>query len=198
MSRPGYWKSPGQPEIAISAMAESHLRNSTRLMARRWLEFAPNILNSPGLAVEFRNKRRFYEDKLVELGTECQRRNIIPAGDITVEALANLARGWPTASDTLSNITGPYTGPMPVAEVLPSTNWVTRVRNTIAENRATARIRASPAYLPEDTVTAAASAPPRQIGLYLNVIQEVEEIMGLPVFGIESEEEPVRKIAFEL
>jgi len=50
-----------------------------------------------------------------------------------------------------------------------------------------------------DEAEVIASLPPKRIGIYLNVIREVEVIIGMPVHGIGTEElRPDRRIELDL
>ena len=179
MSRPGYWKLSTGEEIPYAEMRTPHLRNSMRMMARKHIENAPEDGEQTILALSRARKAAYYLNKLVDLADEAERRGgILPPGDMTEDALVTLVSGWPTARDTeapaniaTDNRTQPYAA---------------------IQNISLRRIG------PRAT-EAIAKQPPKRIGIYLNVIREVELLIGLPVHGLEdANEQPYRRIEMDL
>ena len=175
MSRPGYWITKDKREMPISEMTGAHLHNSLRLMAKKYNENLSEPTDLPAIARVKENRRQYSMDKLVELAADAQRRgNILPVGDITEQELLAIVGGWSPMRDTGT------TPPAPGRIV----------------------IKANPAvesYLTADNASTIASLPPKRLGVYLNVIQEVEQVIGLPVAGLQEDEQTrSRLITFNL
>lgn len=179
MSRPGYWKLSTGEEIPYAEMRTPHLRNSMRMMARKHIENAPEDGEQTILALSRARKAAYYLNKLVDLADEAERRGgILPAGDMTEDELVTLVSGWPTARDTEAPANT-------VTAIRPPLHYVSiPLRPTSSGPRATEAI---------------AKQPPKRIGIYLNVIREVELLIGLPVHGLEdANEQPYRRIEMDL
>jgi hypothetical protein len=120
----GKWKKDGQI-IDISAMDDSHLRNSIRFC---WRKITGLIPTSGGSA-------SYFEDKIIELGEEAQKRNWIP-DNITYEQLLVVAGNWETEDGNRPRYnnygtrhrTYPQPSPQPEAPPLPEPS---RERNII-------------------------------------------------------------------
>ena len=87
MSRPGYWSKDGQ-EVPISSLESDHLKHICRYLLKKTIEFA----STP-------SRLRYYEDKMIEIGTEAQRRDILPQGDILLDRLKQIITIWQTEWD---------------------------------------------------------------------------------------------------
>lgn len=111
MSRPGYWKTKDGTEMKVTDMTVSHLKNSLRVMrtsllqAREWEPSAYKV-----------NKINYCETKLEELGTEAQRRNIIPNGDLTIDQLCDIIAPWQAERDG-TRPAAPFVAQVPAASI---------------------------------------------------------------------------------
>ena len=204
MSRPGYWQSRGTPEVAITAMTDGHLRNAIRMMARRFLEFEPLPTDNDFARRAKLAQSRWYVTKLNELIPEARRRTILPALPVQTEGQPNtpipsladtcrIARDWRTASDPVVIDAALLEGPTTTG-----TGTVVRIQRPAGAGNALTTTAADRDIL--NTLTEAAAArPPRQLGQFLNVIIEVEEVLGKPVFGLEdTQPRPTRLISMDL
>ena len=146
MSRPGYWKT-STGEIPYANMGESHVRHALRYCRTK-------IKDSPSNA-------RYWENKVVELGNEAQRRAIIPNSDISLEALYVIIDDWQTQWDASKpRQTNTRTGVSP-SRPYPS---FTNAENAIS--------------------TVAAGAPVKlkgYISRHVSVEHEIARITGMPV-----------------
>ena len=182
MSRPGFWMHEGR-EIRIQDMADSHFRNSLRYMCRKRLENLELTSDGPAVARSKRERRNYYEMKIVELGNEAQRRNIIPQGTLTITQLSDIATGWPTARDARPSIfpaIDVLAGARPARESPP-----VQVADVMA------------AF--ESTFNRVPATPVPQLSSTLNAISEVEAVIGIKVFGMtDDSEQASRRIQMEL
>lgn len=177
MSQPGHWKTAGGTEVLIKDMTDSHLKNSMRLMVKRYDDNVVLPTDSPVMTKQKTSSRKYYWDKLCDLAEEAQRRGIIAAGDITDEQVADLVRTWKASRD-------PGSTPLPHTTPQEITSCFHKI--------------GSPSISPF-AVAMAAKAPPQRIGLYLDVILEVEQVIAMPIFGLEREDSlPDRRIELDL
>ena len=82
MSRPGYWKTKEGIEVAYADMETSHVCHVLRFLRNRYISSPTSLY------------KNYFEQKLVELGAEAQRRNIIPSGDVQFDQLLSIVEGW--------------------------------------------------------------------------------------------------------
>ena len=112
MSRPGYWKTGAGIEIAYGDMQPSHVKNALRYLRKRY-----NELEGVADSVNYRN---YCEQKLIELGNEAQRRQLVPPGDLPFARLLGCIAVWqadwdithPTVT-TLATYVQPFDLPAP-------------------------------------------------------------------------------------
>lgn len=159
MSRRGEWKKDGVT-IQIAQMEEGHLRNSLRYLYRKIneLQQPDPRLPAPPLANTWRSPSavNYYEDKLVELGEEAQRRNYLPP-QLTFQQLMTILA-----------------------------DWENQARINAQQVRYQQQIVAAPIVSLADldsaverSLIARAEAPPNTISLHTDVIGEVEKTIGL-------------------
>jgi hypothetical protein len=91
MNRPGYWVIKGGQEIPIINLEDSHLKNILRFLRNQRI-----MLISRGRS---QNWIADCKNKIIELGEEAHRRNLIPAGDITLERLLEYIAEWQVEFD---------------------------------------------------------------------------------------------------
>ena len=180
MSRPGYWKSAGSEPILIRDMTDAHLHNSLRYMALRYDIIAAMPETSYSEREDKRNKADWNERKLAELAEDAQRRSMLPANDLSVTEVVRLAKDWPVQREpqTVIAIQPAPAAPRP---------W--------HRPGAVVNLRALvDAHNKNEAVNQIAKAPPRRLGIYLNVIREIEEIIMLPVHGMDNEQEVITRL----
>lgn len=178
MSQPGHWKTAGGTEVLIKDMTDSHLKNSMRLMVKRYDDNVVLPTDGPVMTKQKTSSRKYYWDKLCDLAEEAQRRGIVAAGDITDEQVADLVRTWKASRDAGATPLPQTVYPAPSVNYFP--NSVSSVISPFA-------------------VAVAAKAPPQRIGLYLDVILEVEQVIAMPIFGLGREDNiPDRRIEMDL
>ena len=97
MSKPGEWKTGQGVTMRITDMDADHLRNSMRLLYRKLVRpaFTAPPAEAPPVANTWRSQTSndYYEDKLVELAEEAQRRNFIPQ-QCTYDQLLTIVGEW--------------------------------------------------------------------------------------------------------
>jgi hypothetical protein len=81
MSRPGYWRSGGGPEVPITELEDSHIKNIMRYVRRSSKQVSGRL-------------KEYWDDHLAALGNEAQRRNIIVSGDLTMDDFNAIVDNW--------------------------------------------------------------------------------------------------------
>jgi hypothetical protein len=107
MSKPGFWRTGTNKEIALPDMEEGYLKNVLRYVRKKVVEDCDALARPLASA--------YWENKLVELGNEAQSRGLFtmngypPGADMTINQLKEVILIWQNDWNTRNRRR--YTGP---------------------------------------------------------------------------------------